>query len=172
MGRLVGAETDSVGILAALSRLHAPTGAWCLVGTGGSARAALEAARQAGAGVAVRSHTPGRAEQFAEEVAAAGVELTEPAGCSIVINCTPLGLSDGDPLPLLPTEVSGAEVALDLVYRRGETGWTRAMRRAGCRAADGREVLVEQGAAAFERWFPRRGAPREVMRAAVRLSLA
>ena len=34
-------------------------------------------------------------------------------------------------------------------------------------AADGRTMLVAQGAAAFERWFPGKKAPVDVMRAAV-----
>jgi shikimate 5-dehydrogenase len=54
-----------------------------------------------------------------------------------------------------------------MVYGRGETAWTRAMRAAGLRAADGRTMLVAQGAAALERWFPGVHAPVEVMRAAV-----
>src|SRR6185503_13849253 len=101
-GHLEGAETDSDGILAALSRLGAPGGHWCLIGTGGSARAALAAAKRTGAAVAVRSRTPGRAEAFAGWVREAGVPLTEPASCEVVINCTPLGLSQGDPQPVSP----------------------------------------------------------------------
>lgn len=170
-GRLEGAETDSDGILAALQRLGAPGGDWCLIGTGGSARAALAAAKRSGAAVAVRSRTPGRAELFAAAARETGVPLTEPASCRVVINCTPLGLSQGDPDPVAPSEVPRAELALDLVYRKGETSWVRAMRAAGRRAADGRDVLVEQGAIAFECWFPGRSAPREVMRAAVQTAL-
>jgi shikimate dehydrogenase len=170
-GRLEGAETDSHGILATLQRLGAPGGAWCLIGTGGSARAALAAATRSGAAIAVRSRTPGRADAFAVSAREAGVSLVEPDSCRIVINCTPLGLSRGDPLPVSPREVPKAELALDLVYRNGETPWVHAMRAAGRRAADGREVLVEQGALAFECWFPGRPAPREVMRAAVRAAL-
>jgi shikimate 5-dehydrogenase len=45
------------------------------------------------------------------------------------------------------------------------------MRAAGRAASDGREALLEQGAAAFELWFPGRPAPREVMRAALRAAL-
>jgi shikimate dehydrogenase len=171
-GKLTGAETDSMGILAALTRLEAPPGPWCLIGTGGSARAALRAAHRAGVGVAVRSRTPGRAEQFREEMAALGIPLAPLASCRVVINCTPLGLADADPLPIQSGEVPAAALALDLVYHRGETAWTGAMRKTGCVAADGREVLVEQGAAAFEKWFPKRAAPREIMRAAVRAALA
>lgn len=170
-GRLEGAETDSEGVLGALDRLDAPEGDWCLIGTGGSARAVLAAARRRGVGIAVRSRTPGRAALFAEAAANAGVPLREPGSCRIVINCTPLGLSPDDPDPVTPAEVPAAELALDLVYRRGETAWVRAMRAAGRRAADGREVLVEQGALAFECWFPGRAAPRDIMRAAVRAAL-
>ncbi len=165
------AETDSDGILTALARLGSPSGAWCLVGTGGSARTALRAAARAGVGVAVRSRSPERAAQLRALAAAAGVLEVPAESCPVVINCTPLGLSDADPLPVHPGESPAARVVLDLVYRRGETEWVRAMRAAGCVAADGREVLVEQGAAAFERWYPKRPAPREVMRAAVRAAL-
>lgn len=169
---LCGAETDSTGILAALSRLDAPSGPWCLIGTGGSARAAVEAARRANVGIAVRSRTPGRVQEFNEAVRATGLAVAEPQSCAVVINCTPLGLAAGDPLPALPADLPAARVALDLVYRPGETRWIHAMRHAGCVAADGREVLVEQGAAAFECWFPKRSAPRDVMWAAVRAALA
>src|SRR5205085_1477308 len=57
--------------------------------------------------------------------------------------------------------------ALDLVYAPGGTRWARTLRAAGVPAQDGREVLVQQGAAAFGRFFPERAAPVEVMRAAV-----
>lgn len=169
-GRLEGAETDSGGILAALERLSPPPGPWYLIGTGGSARAALRAAKQTGVAVAVRSRREGRAAEFAALARAEGVPVADPPACVVVINCTPLGLQQHDCLPVEPAEVPAAVVALDLVYRRGETAWVRALRAAGRRAADGREVLVEQGAAAFERWFDR-APPREVMRAAVRDAL-
>nr|MBA3497907.1 shikimate dehydrogenase [Gemmatimonadales bacterium] len=98
--------------------------------------------------------------------ASQGVRATEPAGCSTVINTTPLGLQPGDPLPLAAPP-PGASVAVDMVYVRGETPWTHAMRAAGLRATDGRTMLVAQGAVALERWFPGVRAPVEVMRAAV-----
>ena len=83
-----------------------------------------------------------------------------------MINTTPLGLQRDDPLPLA-TALRARRVALDLVYAPGKPAWTRAMRAAGLRAADGRTMLVAQGAAALERWFPGAHAPVEVMRAAV-----
>lgn len=170
-GHLEGAETDSGAMLAALSRLGSPGGPWLVIGTGGSASAALLAARKAGVAVAVQSRSVERASQFAAVADEAGVELVEPATCEVVLNCTPLGMRDGDPLPLQPERAPPGRVALDLVYRRGETAWVRAMRSAGWQAADGREVLLEQGATAFELWFPGLAAPREAMRAAVHAAL-
>ena len=95
----------------------------------------------------------------------------EPAACGVLINATPLGLGRTDPPPV-PAEVAPtAEVALDLVYAAGETSWVRTLRARGLRAADGRAMLVWQGSAAFERWFPGVTAPREIMRAAVDAAL-
>jgi shikimate dehydrogenase len=165
-GAIVGDNTDVPGLLAALDDLEAPPGAWLLVGTGGGARAAVGAAHERGAAVAVTSRSADRRRRFEEWVATQHVRTTDTADCTTVINTTPLGLNRGDALPLAAPP-SGAVVALDMVYGRGGTPWTLAMRTAGLRASDGRSMLVAQGAAALERWFPGVRAPVEVMRAAV-----
>jgi shikimate dehydrogenase len=89
----------------------------------------------------------------------------------VLINSTPLGLRAGDPLPIELGRFARAEIAFDMVYARGETSWVRAMRPTVRRAADGRAMLVAQGAAAFECWYPSKHAPVEVMRAAVNAGL-
>jgi shikimate dehydrogenase len=165
-GACVGDNTDVPGLLAALDDIEAPPGAWLVLGTGGAARAAVGAARERGAAVSVASRSADRRRRFEEWAASQGARLVEPAGCTVVINTTPLGLASTDPLPL-DRPPAAAVVALDMVYAGGETEWVRAMRRAGLRAADGRTMLVAQGAAALERWFPGVRAPVEVMRAAV-----
>lgn len=170
-GAAVGATTDSAGILAGLGRLEATTDRpWLVIGTGGSALAFLDAARTRGAAVAVRSRSTERAAAFLDRARAMGVEVAEPGGCGVVVNATPLGLSKHDRLPLEPDAAPEAGVALDLLYARGGTPWVRAMRAAGRRAADGREVLLAQGAGAFRHWFGIE-APLEVMRAALRRAL-
>jgi shikimate dehydrogenase len=165
-GRCVGDNTDVSGLLAALDALAAPPGGWLVIGTGGGARAVVGAALERGAAVAVSSRSDQRRRDFEAWARARGVGLTEPGDCGTVINATPLGLAAGDPLPL-STPPRCAVVALDMVYVGGETPWTRAMRAAGLRAQDGRTMLVAQGAASLERWFPGVHAPVEVMRAAV-----
>jgi shikimate dehydrogenase len=56
---------------------------------------------------------------------------------------------------------------MDLVYAHEKTPFVRAAERHGVRSTDGMEMLVQQGAASFERWWDR-PAPIDSMRAAIR----
>jgi shikimate dehydrogenase len=162
-----GDNTDVEGVLVALAGLEAPATGWLIAGTGGGSRAAVAAAVQRGARVAVRSRDPGRRQAFEGWARGRGAALVPAADCEVLINATPLGLRSGDHLPLALEEAPHAQVAFDMVYGRSETAWVRLMRQEGLRTADGRAMLVAQGAAAFRRWFPDEHPPTEVMRAAV-----
>jgi shikimate dehydrogenase len=176
-GALVGDNTDVPGIQATLAGLGVGKGGrWLVLGTGGSARAVAVAAATLSASLWVRSRHPERARQFATWAARLGIAAEAahgPLEVDVVINATPLGLAERDPLPLDPKELAGngTRVALDLVYARGETRWVRALKERRVTASDGREVLVRQGAAAFARFFPGHTAPVDVMRAAVERAL-
>jgi shikimate dehydrogenase len=170
-GAVIGENTDVFGILEALARLEAPSTAWLIAGTGGGARAAIAAAVACGASVAIRSRESGRRQAFEEWARGQGATFVARSACQVLINTTPLGLNPGDHLPLALEEAPHAQVALDLVYHRGETAWVRLMRQEGLRASDGRTMLVAQGVAAFQHWFPDEDAPAEVMRAAVEHAL-
>ena len=173
-GVLVGDNTDVAGVYAALRGLGAEGGRWLVIGTGGSARAVAIAAADAGATLSVRSRHPDRARAFAtwaKQVGARAEPAHGPVEVDAAINTTPLGLAEGDPLPIDPKDLKGVRVALDLVYTRGATRWVRMLLAKGVAARDGREVLVAQGAAAFTRFFPGTAAPVEVMRAAVERAL-
>jgi len=170
-GGSVGSNTDVQGVLEALRELEAPEAPWLIAGTGGAARAAVVAARERGVDVAVTSRDAGRRREFERWTSSRGVALAAASECGVLINSTPLGLKADDPLPIPLDIAPRAEVALDMVYRTGETPWIRAMRPRVRRAADGRAMLVVQGAAAFECWFPGKPAPVEVMRAAVNAAL-
>lgn len=165
-GVVVGDNTDVAGLTDALERLTAPAGPWLILGTGGGARAAVGAAWARGTAVAVVSRLPDRRRRFEDWATGLGVASATPDECTVVINATPLGLAPGDPLPS-DRPPPRAVVALDMVYRKGETPWVRTMRAAGLRASDGRAMLVAQGVAAFQCWFPGKPAPVDVMRAAV-----
>lgn len=171
-GESHGENTDVDGVLDGLGRLEAGAGAWLVAGTGGGARAVVAAAAARSAAVAIRSRDAGRRATFEDWVRGQGVALVAPATCEVLINTTPLGLRSGDHLPIALEEAPQARVAFDLVYARHETAWVRQMRQEGLRAADGRAMLVSQGAAAFRCWFPEEDPPLDVMRAAVNDALA
>jgi shikimate dehydrogenase len=127
-----------------------------------------------GATLFVRSRDASRAKAFATWASGIGVSTTVATGpieVDVAINATPLGLAGHDPLPVDVNHIPGVQRALDLVYAPGETRWVHALRERGIEARDGREMLVQQGAAAFERFFPGTDAPTEVMRAAVQRAL-
>ena len=170
-GAVLGGNTDVEGLLRALEPLEPAAESWLIVGSGGAARAAAVAAARCGSRVAVSSRAAERAAAFERWVAERGIEPASPRECRLVVNATPLGLRADDSLPLEPSAAPAATAAFDMVYRTNETPWVRAMRAAGCRSADGRGMLVEQGAAALERWFPAHSAPTEIMRATVNAAL-
>jgi shikimate dehydrogenase len=171
---IAGDNTDVPAIRLEAARLLAgrPMGRALVVGTGGSARAAAVAVADEwpGAAVEVLSRDAGRTAGFLSWAAAAGVPAVAAGGEApdLVVNATPLGLSSADPLPVAPSLLGSHRPAalLDLVYVCGRTRLVRVAREAGVVAEDGRGVLVEQGAAAFRRFFDVEP-PREVMRAAV-----
>ena len=170
-GQVVGDNTDVAGVLASLRQLGAEEAPqWLLIGTGGAARAVAVAAAEARAALHVLSRDAGRAQQFSDWARSRGADAHLARGDllpDVAINATPLGLKDSDPLPLDTDRLRGLRAALDLVYAPGETRWVRVLRAAGALAQDGREMLVQQGAAAFSHFFPGAHAPMEVMRAAV-----
>jgi len=176
--RIRGDNTDVVGSARAIEALLGGSAAGArvlLVGSGGAARAALAALADGGAGeVVLLNRTRGRAEAlaalfhdapFRARVAEREEELPD-GSFDLAINTTPLGLHARDSLPLSDRLIDRLRAGFDMVYRNGGTEWVRRLQAAGIPAADGREMLLWQGAAAFERWW-RIPAPLEVMRAAI-----
>jgi shikimate dehydrogenase len=169
-GRIAADNTDAPGFLAALPPGLDPRGRTALVlGAGGSARAVVWALSRAGAAdVAVWNRTPERARALAAELGARAVERPEVA--EIVVNCTSIGLREGDAtfkaLPLAADSLGTGSLVVDLVYRAGGTELLDAARTRGADVVDGLEILVAQGAASFERWTGKT-APRQAMREAV-----
>jgi shikimate dehydrogenase len=164
-------NTDAPGLLAALPT--DPRGATALVlGAGGSARAAIHALREAGAGrVLVWNRTPARARALATELGAHAVEPPLPP-FDVLVHCTAAGLRPGadqlKDLPPLADHMSTGISVVDLVYSsRGDTPLVALARERGAAVADGLEVLVHQGALSLQRWTGR-PAPLAVMRAAAR----
>ncbi len=173
-GRLVGYNTDGLGFLTALKN-HGfdPKGQKAVVlGAGGAARAVVFALRDAGASVSIINRTFASAQELAAETGTAAFEMTEAgfntalAGPSLAVNTTSVGMSPDDGSPPLPAHLLYPGLTVfDTVYRPRQTRLLKEAAAAGCRIIGGLEMLVEQGALAFELWTGE-AAPRDVMRRA------
>lgn len=175
-GILHADNTDVAGFSAAVrSVLPDLAGARVLLlGAGGAARAVLWACCAAGVAEVVVSNR--NAERAATLLAVAEGTHTQVrlatsdalAGepFTLVVNSTTLGLRDEDPLPLDLGRLAGVAAAFDLVYGSTTTRWVEHARALGIAAVDGRGMLIEQAACAFERWFGQQ-APRDRMNAAL-----
>lgn len=175
-----GDNTDVEGFRRALTGflaaegLGSPAGAEVLLlGAGGGARAVLVALLDEGVGsIALLNRSTERARAVARRIGGERVRVAESVQAvqderyDLVINATRLGLAPEDPLPIDLGVLEGAGAVFDLVYGAGPTPLVLAARARGIPAIDGGEMLVQQGAVAFERWWgiP---APVEFMRAAL-----
>jgi shikimate dehydrogenase len=173
-GALAGDNTDipAFAALAAATLGTSPAGKrLCVLGAGGAAAAVLVAAeRWPDCTVVLHNRSPIRAAELAARFPVVRIIASTPAeaarNADLVVNATSLGLRHSDPLPLEIDAIPPGATVVDLVYQPGGTEWTRAARAAGHRAADGLEMLLEQGALALERWLGVT-APRAVMREAL-----
>lgn len=170
-GRLLADNTDAAGLGRVLESDVglAPGDGAVLVGAGGAARAAGVALVRAGARIEVVARRPEAAAELADRLRAMGGVVGAVQHPRLVVNATPVGLH-GESLPDRFLRLRRGQVALDLIYGPLPTPFLRAAEATGATALDGVNLLVAQGALAFERWTGR-PAPVDVMRAAARSAL-
>lgn len=173
--RVVGDNTDVAGFREALRVFLGgpPQGRHVLLlGAGGAARAALVALLDDDvAQVSVANRSLERARNMARRIGGARTRVLDgprpwkDGDFDLVVNATSVGLhEEGAPLDLEILDRAGG--VLDLVYGPDATPLVRQARALGIPAADGREMLVQQAAASFQRWWGEE-APVEAMRQAL-----
>ncbi|KGF70319.1 shikimate dehydrogenase [Hoeflea sp. BAL378] len=152
-GRLIGDMFDGEGFLRGMRRKgRDPLGARALIiGCGGVGSAI--AASLAGAGVAELGLVDSRADaalRLGERLRRHCPGLTvstgtaDPAGWDLVINATPLGMADGDPMPVDVTRLDAASFVGEVVMKQAETPFLAAARKRGCQTQIGSDMLYEQ----------------------------
>ena len=68
----------------------------------------------------------------------------DPSGHDLVINATPLGMKDGDPLPVDVARLSPKTFVGEVVMKQEITPLLRAAQEKGCRTQVGTDMLYEQ----------------------------
>ncbi len=168
---LTGYNTDGDGFLKSLREDYEfqPRGKRIvLLGVGGAGRAISWAlSPHSPEKLTVVNRTIGRARKWAQKISAQALAWKDPqvqreiAQAHLVINAATVPLEVD--VELIP---EGALV-YDIVYDQDRPGLVEKIQSRGVRWADGRSLLLHQGALAFELWTGR-PAPLEVMRQALK----
>ncbi len=152
-GRLVGDMFDGAGFVRGVQRKGFElTGKRVLVvGTGGVGCAI--AASLAGAGIAAISLFDVNAasgEALAQRLQDNYPKIEvrtgspDPAGHDLVVNATPMGMNDGDPLPLDVSRLSPSTFVGEVVMKAETTAFLAAAQARGCQTQVGTDMLYEQ----------------------------
>jgi shikimate dehydrogenase len=179
-GKLTGYNTDAPGFLQALkSSGIEPRGKKIVVlGAGGAAKGISFILAGAGAGLVILNRTLSRAEELAAQMAQfyrqhlKAMALSEANlkkaldGADVLVNTTSAGIMPDVDLTPVPAGLLKPDITVfDIVYNPLETRLLREAKAAGARTIDGLDMLVWQGALAFEKWTGHK-APFEVMKQA------
>jgi shikimate dehydrogenase len=60
----------------------------------------------------------------------------DPTGCNLVFNATPMGMEDGDPLPVNAALLNSSMFVGDVIAGHGVTPFIKAARAAGSKTAN------------------------------------
>lgn len=152
-GRLIGDMFDGEGFVRGLRRKGCVLrGARVLVVGAGGVGSAI-AASLAAAGVAEIGVFDARAES-AQALAGrlrthypallVRDDSNDPAGNDVVVNATPLGMNDGDPMPMDVSRIPPEAFVGEVVMKAEMTAFLKAVQARGCRFQVGSDMLFEQ----------------------------
>jgi shikimate dehydrogenase len=152
-GRLQGDMFDGEGFVRGLQRKGCTVAdaRALVVGAGGvgSAIAASLAAAGASAIGLFDAHAPSAlslARRLRQHYPALSVDTgdNDPAGFDIVVNATPMGMNDGDPMPMDVSRIAPEAFVGEVVMKREMTAFLLAAQARGCRFQIGTDMLFEQ----------------------------
>jgi shikimate dehydrogenase len=155
-GRLWGHNTDWLGLVEDLQEcLQIQGKTFAILGTGGTARAAVFGILKEGGTPWVAGRSLEKAERLAAEFHCGFLPLQEigefRANC--LINTTPVGMfPDTAASPVGREILPRFGLVVDVIYNPPETRLLREAREAGCAVLSGVGMFVRQGAEQIRRW--------------------
>ncbi len=152
-GTLLGDMFDGAGFVRGVERKgRTVSGQSALVvGSGGVGSAIAASLAAAGlSGIGLFDASPSAAEalgaRLREHYPALEVRAgsNDPAGYDIVVNATPLGMKEGDPLPVDVRRLAPGTFVGEVVMKQEVTPFLRAAQEKGCPVQVGTDMLFEQ----------------------------
>ena len=177
-GSLLGDMFDGAGFVRGVQRkgLRLEGSSALVVGCGGvgsAIAASLAAAGTAKMGLydATTGAADGLADRLRKHYSALDVRTgsNDPSGYALVINATPLGMKEGDPLPMDVSRISPETLVGEVVMKQEMTPFLSAVAARGCKYQVGTDMLFEQIPAYLE-FFGFPTTTPENLRAVARLS--
>jgi shikimate dehydrogenase len=163
--RMRGYNTDGGGMVMACleAGIELSGKSILLLGAGGTAAAIAVAFCDAGVGeLHIANRSVERGAHLRDKLHGTGMKglavhrLDALPDAEIVINTTPLGMKEGDPMPMPPGYVRKNRVFCDAVYRPGtQTPLVRLARERGIPVVAGDRMLLYQGVLAQKLWTGR-----------------
>lgn len=177
-GRLVGDMFDGAGFVRGVQRKGFDLNGKrvLVVGTGGVGCAI--AASLAGAGIAAISLfdvNTASAQALGERLKQNYPQIdvmarsNDPTDHDLVVNATPMGMNEGDPLPMDVSRISPNAFVGEVVMKTETTAFLQAAKNRGCRVQVGSDMLFEQIPAYLE-YFGLPTTTAEVLRDVAQLS--
>lgn len=177
MGRLVGDMFDGAGFVRGVQRkgFDLQGKRVLVVGSGGvgSAIAASLAAEKIAA-ISLfdvnASACDGLAQRLQSEYPQIRVNVgsNDPEGHDLVVNATPMGMTEGDPLPMDVSRIAPETLVGEVVMRQELTAFLQAAKNRGCQVQVGSDMLFEQIPAYLE-YFGFKTTTPDVLRQVARL---
>jgi shikimate dehydrogenase len=152
-GTLLGDMFDGAGFVRGMERKGRPVAGRraLVVGSGGVGSAIAASLAAAGlAGIGLFDASPAAAEALGRRLREHYPELevrtgsNDPAGYEIVVNATPLGMKEGDPLPVDVSRIAPGTFVGEVVMKQEITPFLRAVQERGCPVQVGTDMLFEQ----------------------------
>jgi shikimate dehydrogenase len=177
-GSLLGDMFDGAGFVRGVLRKGVTlTGARVLVvgsgGVGSAIAASMGAAGVAEIGVFDMNAASARAlaDRLREHYPALKIttESNDPAGYDVVVNATPMGMNEGDPLPMDVSRIASTTLVGEVVMKTEMTAFLAAAKARGCPVQIGTDMLFEQIPAYLE-FFGFQTTTPDVLRSLARLS--
>ncbi len=152
---LGGTNTDTIGVLRAISTVLDPNDKNVLVlGAGGAARATVFGLKSAGANVVIWNRNHNKAKELAGEFECIAIDdfmKIDPSVLDLIINMTPVGMKEDK--SIIPKDFwLPRHVAFDAVYEPLETKFLFEAEQAGAQTISGDQMLIFQALEQFRIW--------------------